>query len=83
MHMLDRRLQVLLDERQYARLAAFADERNLSIGAAVREAIDRVVPATTDERTAALRRLLTAEPMGVPSPAELRTELDELRGRRA
>jgi hypothetical protein len=81
--MLTRRLQVLLDERQYVRLAAFAEERNLSVGAAVREAIDRVVPSTTDERTAALKRLLAATPMELPAPADLRTELDELRGRRA
>jgi hypothetical protein len=79
--MLSRRLQVLLDERQYARLAAFADERNLSVGAAVREAIDRVVPATTAERASALKRLLAAAPMDAPPPADLRTELDELRGR--
>lgn len=83
MCMFDRRLQVLLDERQYARLAAFADERNLSVGAAVREAIDRIVPATTDERAAALKRLLTAPPMTVPGPSDLRDELGELRGRRA
>jgi hypothetical protein len=83
MHMLTRRLQVLLDERQYARLAAFAEERNLSVGAAVREAIDRAVPSTTDERAAALGRLVAAAPMDVPAPRALRAELDELRGRRA
>lgn len=82
-YMLTRRLQVLLDERQYARLAAFADERNLSVGAAVREAIDRVVPSTTDARASALKRLLAAAPMDLPAPGGLRTELDELRGRRA
>jgi hypothetical protein len=81
--MYSRRLQVLLDERQHARLSAFAAERNLSVGAAVREAIDRLVPATRDERAAALKRLLAAAPMPVPSPGDLRTELDELRGRRA
>ena len=83
MCMLTRRLQVLLDERQYARLAAFASEHNLSVGAAVREAIDRAVPSTTDERAAALKRLLAAAPMEVPAPAGLRSELDELRGRHA
>jgi hypothetical protein len=83
MCMLTRRLQILLDERQYARLAAFANERNLSVGAAVREAIDRAVPTTTDERAAALKRLLAAKPMDVPEPAGLRSELDDLRGRRA
>ena len=83
MCMLTRRLQILLDERQYARLAAFASEHNLSVGAAVREAIDRAVPSTTDERAAALKQLLAAVPMDVPAPAGLRSELDELRGRHA
>lgn len=81
--MFTHRLQVLLDEKQYARLAAFAAERHLSVGAAVRDAIDRVVPATTGERSSALQRLLAAAPMEVPAPAGLRAELDELRGRRA
>ena len=83
MCMLTHRLQVLLDEQQYARLAAFAAERNLSVGAAVRDAIDRFVPATTDVRSSALQRLLGAAPMEVPAPAGLRAELDALRGRRA
>jgi hypothetical protein len=52
------------------------------VGAAVREAIDRAVPAATDERRSALKRVLAAEPMTVPAPDELRSELDELRGRR-
>lgn len=81
--MLTRRLQILLDERQYARLAAFAEEHNLSVGAAVREAIDRSLPATRDERLAAFRQLLSAPPMEVPDPEGLRAELDDLRGRRA
>ncbi len=82
MHMLERRLQVLLDEQRYARLAAHAGERNLSIGAVVREAIDRLIPATSGERSAAARTILSAESMQVPDPRELRTELDALRGRR-
>jgi hypothetical protein len=81
--MLTRRLQVLLDERQYARLAAYARERKLSVGAAVREAIDRAIPSASDERQAAARRVLAAPPMPVPGPEELRRELDELRARRA
>ncbi|MCC6223716.1 MAG: antitoxin [Thermoleophilia bacterium] len=82
MRMLTRRLQILLDERQYERLAAYAREQNLSVGAAVREAIERAVPATAVERAAAAGRILGAEPMSVPDPAGLRRELDELRGRR-
>jgi hypothetical protein len=81
--MLSRRLQILLDERQYARLAAYAEERNLSVGAAVREAIDKAVPSTFSERETAARRILAAEPMPVPEPAALRRELGELRARRA
>lgn len=82
MCMLTRRLQILLDERQYSRLAAFASEQNLSVGAAVRQALDRVLPTATQERTSALERVLAAAPMDTPPPAELRRELDELRGRR-
>jgi hypothetical protein len=80
--MLTRRLQVLLDERQYGRLSAFARERGLSVGAAVREAIELAIPATTSERSAAARRILEAEPMPVPDPADLRRELEVVRGRR-
>ena len=83
MCMLARRLQILLDERQYARLAAYARERNLSVGATVREAIAKAIPSTVAEREAAAQRLLAAEPMPVPDPAGLREELEELRGRRA
>jgi hypothetical protein len=83
MRMLTRRLQILLDERQYARLAAYARERNLSVGAAVRVVIDAAIPAARDERRAAARRVLTADAMSVPPPAELRRELEDLRARRA
>jgi hypothetical protein len=80
--MLGKRLQVLLDERRYQRLAAHAAERKLSVGAVVREALDRMIPATSEERSAAARRILSAEPMPVPDPTALRDELDDLRGRR-
>lgn len=82
MHMLSRRLQVLLDDRQYARLAAYAAERNLSVGAAVREALDRAVPLGAAGRAAALQGIVEATEMTVPDAAALRRELDELRGRR-
>lgn len=80
--MLTRRLQILLDERQYQRLAAFARERNLSVGAAVRAAVDQAIPAARDERRAAAEVIRAAEPMSAPAPDELSRELDELRGRR-
>jgi hypothetical protein len=83
MHMLEKRLQVLLDEGRWRRLTAYADERNLSVGAVVREALDKSVPASRDERRSAARRILSANPMDVPSPSALRGELDAVRGRRA
>jgi hypothetical protein len=39
--------------------------------------------ASSDERSAAARRILSAEPMPVPEPDELREELESLRARRA
>lgn len=82
MHMLEKRLQVLLDEARWRRLSAYAAERNVSVGAVVRDALDRAIPASRDERRSAARRILSAEPMDVPRPSELRGELDALRGRR-
>ncbi len=83
MHMLEKRLQVLLDESRWRRLTAYANERNLSVGAVVRDALDRVIPASREERRSAARRILSAAPMDVPRPAALRRELEALRGRRA
>lgn len=82
MHMLDRRLQVLVDAERYARLEALAQERGTSIGAIVREAIDRGLSDPSSRRGAAGRRLLSAAAMPVPAdPADLRAELDAARDR--
>lgn len=82
MHMLDRRLQVLVDAERYARLEALARERGASIGAIVREAIDRGLSDPASRRAAAGQRLLTADPMPVPAdPADLRAELEAARSR--
>ena len=83
MCMLTRRLHVLLDEEQYQRVAHQATSRGVSVATVVREAIDRGLTTTTnDRRRAAGRRLLAAEPMDVPDRVEdLRTELDEARDR--
>lgn len=81
MRMYDRRLQILLDEERYRRLSVHAAERNLSIAAVIREAIDAGLPASQRGRKAAVSDLLGAAPMPVPKPAALLAELDELRGR--
>ena len=66
MSMLDRRLQVLIDEERWARLEAEARRRNVAVSTLVREAIDERYPGRDEERRAALRALLDAEPMPVP-----------------
>ena len=83
MHMLEKRLQILLDDARWRRLSSYASERNVSVGAVVREALDKAIPATRDERRSAARKILSAKPMEVPSPAALRRELEAARGRRA
>lgn len=79
---LDRRLQVLLDERRHRRLTAIATGRGVSVATVVREAIDRGLPDPDASRQDAARRLLTAPDMPVPNPKDLVAELGELRGRR-
>ena len=79
---LDRRLQLLLDEERYQRVAAIAQQRGSSVAAVIREAIDRGLPSADRRRAAAGRLLLDAAPMPVPAVGDLVSELDELRARR-
>ncbi len=48
--MLDRRLQILLDETRHQRVVALARARGVSVATVVREAIDRGLPALADRR---------------------------------
>jgi hypothetical protein len=83
MHMLSHRLQVLLDEERYDRLARAARTRRTSIGALVREALDRAYPDREPKRSAAAERILDAEPMAVPAdPLEVKREILDARDRR-
>ena len=81
MSMLDRRLQVLIDEDRWTRLQQAADQRRVPIAVLVREAIDEQFPGDAGIRRAALQAILEAEPMEVPDPDQLRDELDAIRGR--
>jgi len=75
--MLDRRLQLLLDVDRYERVALEAKRRRTSIAAVIRDAIDHHVPVNDEQRRAAVRAVLAADPMPVPGdPADLRSELD-------
>ena len=80
---LEHRLQILLDDERHRRILEVAHERGISVAAVVREAIDRGVSNPDARRRSAGRRLLDAEDMPVPKIAHLRTELDQLRSRRA
>lgn len=82
MSMLDRRLQVLIDQDRWARLEHESERRGVPVAVLVREAIDERYPARTAERRAALQSILDAEPMVVPEPHELRAELEAIRGGR-
>jgi hypothetical protein len=77
----DRRLQILLDEPRYRRVAAIAGERKTSIAAVIREAIDLLDPDERARKQAAGKAILEAEPMPVPDLDELKAELDEIRSR--
>ncbi|MHB8293467.1 MAG: antitoxin [Acidimicrobiales bacterium] len=80
--MLDRRLQVLIDEDRWSRLEREAGRRGVPVAVLVREAIDERFPGDADQRRAALQAILDAGPMGVPDPDELRDELEAIRSRR-
>lgn len=81
MRHLDRRVQLLLDEPRYRKLAGEAERRRVSVAAVIREAIDQL-PSDSDKRRAAIAQVLAAEPMPVPGdPADLRRELDRAHSR--
>lgn len=75
-----RRLQVLLDDRRYQRLHAEARARRASVGALVREAIDRTYRVSLERKRAAAKAILAAAPMEIPQGIRgLKAELDEIR----
>ena len=80
MHMLERRVQILLDDARYRRVAAAARERKTSVAAVIRDAIDQALSIDPERKRAAADALLGAEPMDVPETIEeLKAELREVR----
>jgi len=78
--MFERRLQILIDEARYRRLLQASRQRQQSVSAVIREAIDRALPSDVAKRRAAANAILAAEPMPVPETVEeLKAELDEIR----
>lgn len=83
MCMLSRRMQILIDEERYERLAAESKRRKVSVAEVIRESIDLALPPRWSDRISAGTAILEADPMEVArSVSELKAELDELRGRR-
>jgi hypothetical protein len=79
---LERRLQILIDEPRYRRLVARARERDTSVAAVIRDAIDQAIPDDLAKKRAAARAILEAEPMPVPETVEkLKAEIAEAHDR--
>lgn len=82
MSTLERRIQLLLDQERYDRVAAEAKRTGRSVNAVIREAIDTHYPSETEARNAALREFLamTAEPEpGAPESWEdIKASLSEM-----
>lgn len=79
---LSHRLQILLDEEQYDRLAQRAKAQGRSVGALIREAVDHTWTGTDIRKAASLDAILADGPIPVPDPADLALELDDIRGSR-
>ena len=78
MCMYERRLQILLDDARYRRVAAAAKARKTSVAAVIRDAIDQALPVDLDAKEKAWRELLEAEPIPLPDdPADLKREIEE------
>ena len=75
MSALERRLQLLLDQERYDRLAARAQSQNCSVAAVIREAIDQLFAGhDLDDQAAAAAALLALPLSGQPGtgPSELK-----------
>jgi predicted DNA-binding protein len=74
---LTRRTQLLLDDDLHRRLRETAEQRGISIGALIREAIDEKLSSVQDARAAAIDKLLAAEPMPVDDWPVMKQEIVE------
>lgn len=81
MCMYERRLQLLIDQGRYERVAAQARRRRVSVAMVIRDAIDVALPVDIDERRSAFNAIVDAVPMSIGSPEDLRRELDEAHDR--
>ncbi len=75
--MLNRRLQVLLDDERMERLERRSAETGASLGEVVRRAIDEALPAPREDRRAAVKRFLAYPPMPVDDWDAMKHEMLE------
>lgn len=80
--MKSRRVQILMEEPRYERIAREASRRGVSVAELIRDALDQVLADTGDDRAALWREIQAAPRMAVPDPGALRGELEQLRGGR-
>ena len=78
MSVMERRLQLLLDQARYDKVANEAERSGRSVAAVIREAIDRRFPADERDRQRALRHLLGHPPDEGPAEswAEIKASLE-------
>lgn len=72
MSALERRIQLLLDDARYERVAAEAERRGASVNSVIRSAIDLAFPSLLEERRNAVTHLLefsSAEPADLEDAA--------------
>jgi hypothetical protein len=75
--MLERRVHLMMAEREHALLEEIAERRGVSIAALIREAVAQVYGVTSDQerRRVAWERLNSSTPIPVPAdPADLDLE---------
>lgn len=81
--MLDRRLQVLIDQNRRSRLEREGCRQGVPVAVLAREAIDERFPGGADKRREAVQAVLDAGSTDVPGPDRIREELEGIRGRLA
>jgi len=78
--MLNRRLQVLIDDDRWERLQRRSAETGASVGELVRRAIDDGLPGSDEDAAAAGARFLAAAPMPVGDWEEMKREMLDTMG---
>ena len=74
---LTRRLQILIEERRFAQLEHLARERDTTVAALVREALDQVYAQQPMSPRAAAERFLAREPIDVGTWYDAKRDIED------